>query len=95
MKFYLGVTDNKWFRYLWHRNPEDVNFWQPGSNTTFKVSLRLTTPLYKFGIKYLSQRFPDMRQQFIYFIDGVSIDSLQNIPEPDERVYAVEFAGTH
>lgn len=37
MKFYLGVTDNKWFRYLWHRNPEDVNFWQPGGNTAFKV----------------------------------------------------------
>ena len=37
MKFYLGVTDNKWFRYLWHQNPEDVNFWQPGGNSTFKV----------------------------------------------------------
>jgi len=37
MKFDLGVTDNKWFNYLWHRNPEDVNFWLPGGNTTFKV----------------------------------------------------------
>ena len=37
MKFYLGVTDNKWFRYLSHINPEDVNFWQPGGNVTFKV----------------------------------------------------------
>src|SRR5665647_3258361 len=37
MKFYLGVTDNKWFRYLSHINPEDVNFSQPGGNVTFKV----------------------------------------------------------
>lgn len=37
MKFYLGVTDNNWFNYLATINPEDVNFWQPGGNSTFKV----------------------------------------------------------
>lgn len=37
MKFYLGVTDNKWFRYLSNINPEDINFWQPSGNVNFKV----------------------------------------------------------
>ena len=36
MRFYLGVTDNNWFRYLSRISPEDVNFWQPGGLTTFK-----------------------------------------------------------
>lgn len=37
MKFYLGVTSNKWFNYLNGRNPEDVNFWQPGGSVNFKA----------------------------------------------------------
>jgi putative restriction endonuclease len=37
MKFYLGVTDNNWFRYLSQINPEDINFWQPGGTVNFKV----------------------------------------------------------
>ncbi len=37
MKFYLGVTDINWFNYLSRINPEDVNFWQPGGKTTFRV----------------------------------------------------------
>ena len=37
MRFYLGVTDNDWFRYLSKINPEDVNFWQPGGSVSFKV----------------------------------------------------------
>jgi putative restriction endonuclease len=37
MKFYLGVTDNKWYNYLSKINPEDINFWQPGGTVSFKV----------------------------------------------------------
>ena len=37
MKFYLGVTDNNWYNYLARQNREDVNFWQPGGNTNFKL----------------------------------------------------------
>ena len=29
MKFYLGITDNNWYKYLSDINPEDINFWQP------------------------------------------------------------------
>lgn len=37
MRFYLGVTDNDWFRYLSGITPEDINFWQPGGNMAFKI----------------------------------------------------------
>ncbi len=37
MKFYLGVTDNNWFKYLSTINPEDINFWQPSGSVNFKV----------------------------------------------------------
>jgi len=37
MKFYIGVTDTKWFNYLSQNNQEDVNFWQPGGKAAFKV----------------------------------------------------------
>jgi putative restriction endonuclease len=37
MKLYLGVTDNNWFNYVSTISPEDVNFWQPGGASTFKV----------------------------------------------------------
>lgn len=36
MKFYLGVTDNKWYRFLREKGPEEVNFWQPGEQSVFK-----------------------------------------------------------
>jgi len=29
MRFYVAVTDNSWFDYLSHRQPEEVNFWRP------------------------------------------------------------------
>jgi putative restriction endonuclease len=34
--YWLGVTDNDWFRFLSQIDPEDINFWQPGGRT-FKV----------------------------------------------------------
>ncbi|TFF34305.1 HNH endonuclease [Mucilaginibacter psychrotolerans] len=37
MDFYLGVTDNSWYRYLSIINPEDINFWQPGGSLNFKA----------------------------------------------------------
>ncbi len=47
MKFYLGVTDNSWFNHLAKLNPEDVNFWQPGGNTVFKVLTPASPFLFK------------------------------------------------
>ncbi len=37
MKFYVGVTDNKWFEFLASRNPDEVNFWRPGWTGTFQA----------------------------------------------------------
>lgn len=37
MKFYLGVTDNDWYNFLSRIKREDINFWQPGGNSVFKV----------------------------------------------------------
>ena len=37
MKFWLGVTDINWYTYLSEKGREDVNFWQPGGNTPFKI----------------------------------------------------------
>ncbi|MGZ3752209.1 MAG: HNH endonuclease [Mucilaginibacter sp.] len=50
MKFYLGTTDNSWFNYLSAINPEDVNFWQPGGSSNFKV-LQSGAP-FLFKLKY-------------------------------------------
>jgi putative restriction endonuclease len=36
MKFWLGVTDNKWFDFLSRQAPDEVNFWQPGGTAPFK-----------------------------------------------------------
>lgn len=37
MKFYVGVTDNKWFEFLANRKPDEVNFWRPGGSGSFQV----------------------------------------------------------
>ena len=52
MKFYLGVTDNSWYNYLSTIEPEDINFWQPGGNTTFKVIEQGAPFLFKLKSPY-------------------------------------------
>ena len=37
MKFYVGVTDNKWFDFLASRKPDEVNFWRPGGSGSFQA----------------------------------------------------------
>lgn len=37
MDYYLGVTDWRWYSYLSKKSPEDINFWQPGGRSTFRV----------------------------------------------------------
>jgi putative restriction endonuclease len=56
MKIYLGNTDLEWFNYLRKIQPEDINFWQPGGNSNFKVLspggpflFRLKSPINKIG----------------------------------------------
>ena len=37
MQIYIGVTDDKWFKYLKSIKPDEVNFWQPNSGRNFKA----------------------------------------------------------
>lgn len=36
MKFWVGVTDNQWFKFLSEIQPDEVNFWQPSATPPFK-----------------------------------------------------------
>ena len=36
MKFWVGVTDNKWYQFLSQLRPDEVNFWQPSGRPPFK-----------------------------------------------------------
>lgn len=47
MKFYIGVTDNEWFSFLASRKNEDINFWQPGGNFSFKAIIAGAPFLFK------------------------------------------------
>jgi hypothetical protein len=37
MKFWIGMTDNKWFEFLSARSPDEVNFWRPSGVGSFKA----------------------------------------------------------
>ena len=37
MKFFVGVTNNEWFEYLAARQPDEVNFWRPRSQSDFRA----------------------------------------------------------
>ena len=37
MKFWVGVTDNKWYNFLRQQLPDEVNFWHPSGTTQFSA----------------------------------------------------------
>lgn len=37
MKFYIGVTDENWFKHLANEQSDELNFWQPGGKQSFKA----------------------------------------------------------
>jgi putative restriction endonuclease len=37
MRFWVRLTDERWFRHLSAIRPDEVNFWQPGSRRTFRA----------------------------------------------------------
>jgi putative restriction endonuclease len=39
VRFWVGVTDHEWYRYLAGRKPDEVNFWQPSAG---RMPVRLT-----------------------------------------------------
>lgn len=88
MKFYLGVTDNNWYNFLSQQNREDVNFWQPGGNATFKVLtsgspflFKLKSPLNAIGgIGFFSSHtFLPISIAWDAFGKGNGCNSIQNL----------------
>ena len=41
MEFWVGVTDNDWYRFLANLQPDEVNFWQPSGTSPFKKWIEL------------------------------------------------------
>jgi putative restriction endonuclease len=88
MLFYLGVTDNNWYNFLASRNCEDVNFWQPGGNTIFKLLLPGAPFLFKLkfpinaiaGVGFFSSHtlFP-ISMAWEVFREGNGCKSLQEL----------------
>lgn len=37
MKYYVGITDYDWYQRLSAQKPDEVNFWRPGSQPSFKA----------------------------------------------------------
>ena len=37
MRYWVGVTNNDWFRFLSERRPDEVNFWHPKSTNQFRA----------------------------------------------------------
>ena len=37
MRFYIGVTDKRWFEFLRDRQADEVNFWRPSARTAFRA----------------------------------------------------------
>lgn len=37
MKFWIGITDNQWFKFLANLGPDEVNFWQPKGKSVFRA----------------------------------------------------------
>lgn len=52
MKFYLETTDHNWFNYLSKISPEDINFWQPGGGTNFRILQQGEPFLFKLKAPY-------------------------------------------
>lgn len=98
MKIYLGVTDNNWYNYLSTIEPEDINFWQPGGNSNFKVLgsgapflFKLKSPINKIGgIGFFSSQtfLPiNIAWDVFGFRNGNSLVNLptRNIDRPNEK----------
>ncbi len=47
MKFWVGVTDENWYDFLYQRNPDEVNFWQPSARPLTHALIPGTPFLFK------------------------------------------------
>lgn len=52
MKFWLGVTDNRWYEFVSTRGLDEVNFWQPSARPPFTTLPAGTPFLFKLKRPY-------------------------------------------
>ncbi|MFI5188433.1 MAG: HNH endonuclease [Chitinophagales bacterium] len=90
MKIYLGNTDHEWFNYLSKIQREDINFWQPGGNTNFRILdpggpflFRLKSPINKIGGVgfFSSQTFLPIDMAWDFFEKGNGCGSLNRFKQ--------------
>lgn len=88
MKYYLGVTDNNWYNFLWGLNREDINFWQPGGSQVFRVLqpgepflFKLKSPINKIaGLGFFSSHtFLPLSLAWDVFDTGNGCSSLEEL----------------
>jgi putative restriction endonuclease len=52
MRFWVGVTDTRWYKFLSETRPEEVNFWQPSATPPFTKAPRGLPFLFKLKRPY-------------------------------------------
>jgi putative restriction endonuclease len=52
MKYWVGTTDNSWFRFLSGLRPDEVNFWQPNGGATYSELVPGSLFLFKLKRPY-------------------------------------------
>lgn len=97
MKFWIGVTDNRWFEYLSSSGCDEVNFWQPSARAPF-VNLPPGTPfLFKlkrpynhiagggYFVKYAALPLPVAWDAFGIKNGAATMNDLDNLVRPLAR----------
>ncbi|HUL00847.1 MAG TPA: HNH endonuclease [Nitrospirota bacterium] len=67
MKFWVGVTDNNWYKFLAQLKPDEVNFWQPGGSQVFHAVDQFAPFLFKlhYPENYIAGGGFFVRQSFL------------------------------
>lgn len=97
MKFWIGVTDNRWFEFLSASGCDEVNFWQPSARAPF-VNLPPGTPfLFKlkrpynhiagggYFVKYATLPLPVAWDAFDIKNGAATLKDLDNLVRPLAR----------
>ncbi|HUS23622.1 MAG TPA: HNH endonuclease signature motif containing protein [Candidatus Binatia bacterium] len=109
MKFWAGVTDNRWWEFLSTRGVDEVNFWQPSPKPLFKTLPAGTPFLFKlrrpnnhiagggFFVKYSRLPLPVAWEAFREKNGAASLQELEQLIRPlapDSRSPTLEIGCT-
>jgi len=68
MKFWVGVTDNRWYQFLSQLHPNEVNFWHPGGKPPFTGEY--------FGLPFLFK----LRRPYNHIAGGGFFETYSSLP---------------